>query len=449
MRDIVWLVAGGLRMLAWTLIHSVWLGAVAALAVACALRWIPPVRPHLRYRIALGSLGALVLGTTVTGHHLEVDWAEHVGCWERVEHAGPGSLLLPRRCLGHVGSVAARLAAVPGSELDVMPGSGGGQGAGRAIEKTLAEAGSLLHLGSAEREAMAPAVTASGPLDGLAILWMIVAAALLARFLAGAVLLRHRVREAEPLLGAGADAWLRDLSRITGVRREVAVAEAPGLDSPVLAGWLRPTVLLPTGLASTLSREELTAILAHELIHVRRGDYGVNLVQRALEAVFFFNPFVLWISGRVRAEREAVCDREVIRSGTTAARSYVAGLLAAELRRTRGGAPAAALSHAGAELLGRARRLAAHVEGAGATGRDTPRPWRAATAVTAIIVLGLLCLPVAYGVSAVTSYAVMTVDGRVRRAALAARSGDAAGPAPTSAALSPRDGASPAPSPSR
>jgi beta-lactamase regulating signal transducer with metallopeptidase domain len=447
MQDVAWLVAGALRMLAWTLIHSVWLGAVAALAVACALHWIPPTRPRVRYRLTSCALAVLVIGTVVVGHGLEADWAEHVGCWERVEHAGAAPLVLPQRCRGHVGSIAARLGAVWIPDRSVISGPGGGGGTDRAIKKDLAEAGGFLHLDRAERDATRPAVTASGPLGGLAVLWAVVAAALLARFLGGVVLLRRRVRDAAPLLDTETGRRLRALGRVMGVRRHVAVSEAPGLDSPVLAGWRRPTVLLPTRQAGTLSGEELTAILAHELVHVRRADYAVNLVQRALEALFFFNPAVLWISRRVRTEREAACDRDVIHSGTTGARSYVAGLVAAEFRRTHRGAPVAALSHAGEDLLDRARRLAVYGEGVGDAGRRTTRPGRTAAAVAALVSLALLCLPVAYGATNVSSYGVMTVDGRARRAALAARSDP-----PSPHAFSPRpslDGARSAPSHTR
>ncbi len=452
MQDLAWLVAGALRMLAWTLIHSVWLGAVAALAVACALRWIPPTRPHVRYRLASCALAALVIGTAVVGHGLEAGWAEHVGCWERVEHAGAAPPVLPRRCRDHVGSVAARLGAIWTPDRPVLSGPGGGGSADGAIDRDLAEAGGFLRLGRAEREAMRPAVTASGPLDGLAVLWAVVAAALLARFLAGVVLLRRRVRDAAPLADTEAGRRLHALGRVLGIRRHVAVSEAPGLDSPVLAGWRRPTVLMPSRLAGTLSGEELTALLAHELAHVRRADYAVNLVQRAVEALFFFNPFVLWISRRVRAEREAACDRDVIRSGATVARNYVAGLVAAEFRRTHRGAPAAALSHAGEDLLDRARRLAIQGDESGDAGHHTSRPVRTAAAVAAFVSLALLCLPVAYGASSVSSYGVMSVDGRARRAALAARSGPPSARVSSprlSAARPRRDGAHPAPSHSR
>lgn len=417
MRDVVWLVTGALRMLGWTLIHSLWLGSLAALALCCALRWIPPALPHVRYRVALGVLAAVSIGTAAIGRHLEVEWAEHVRCWERVEHLGSGPLILPRRCLGHVGSVAARLAAVRGPD-GIVIGPGGNRGAGRTIETALAEAGGLLRLGPAERQARGPALAASGPLAGVTVLWALVAMALLARFLAGVRLLRRRVREAAPIRDAEAGRRLQELRRLTGVRRDVALSETPGLDSPVVAGWRRPTVLMPSRLVSTLTPDDFTAILTHELVHVRRGDYVVNLVQRALEAAFFINPFLLWISGRVRAEREAACDREVIRSGATGARSYVAGLLAAERQRPHRSAPAAALPHAGSGLLGRARRLAAYVGRGAATGRDMPPSRGTAGLIAALVSVALLCLPVAYGASAVSAYAVMSLDGRARRATL-------------------------------
>jgi uncharacterized coiled-coil DUF342 family protein len=78
--------------------------------------------------------------------------------------------------------------------------------------------------------------------------------------------------------------------------------------TPVLIGYLKPIILLPIGLCSHLSAQEIEAIIAHELAHVKRNDYLVNLVQSLLEVVYFFNPAILLISKLLREERENCCD---------------------------------------------------------------------------------------------------------------------------------------------
>ncbi|UHQ19287.1 hypothetical protein LVB87_14035 [Lysobacter sp. KIS68-7] len=91
--------------------------------------------------------------------------------------------------------------------------------------------------------------------------------------------------------------------------RGVALRLVDALDSPVAAGWLRPVVLLPTSVALRMPVELVDALLAHELAHVRRHDYLVNLLQRAVEALLFYHPVTWWLSRRVRIERELIADR--------------------------------------------------------------------------------------------------------------------------------------------
>ena len=81
-----------------------------------------------------------------------------------------------------------------------------------------------------------------------------------------------------------------------------------GLASPVTVGFWRPVILLPAALLSGMPVALLEALLAHELAHVRRWDYLVNLLQSVAEALLFFHPVVWWLSARMRAEREQVAD---------------------------------------------------------------------------------------------------------------------------------------------
>ena len=77
---------------------------------------------------------------------------------------------------------------------------------------------------------------------------------------------------------------------------------------PAVVGILRPIVAIPFSMMTGLPPDALRAVLAHELAHVRRHDYLLNLVQMAIEAVLFFNPAVWWINRQIRIEREACCD---------------------------------------------------------------------------------------------------------------------------------------------
>ena len=73
-------------------------------------------------------------------------------------------------------------------------------------------------------------------------------------------------------------------------------------------GWLRPVILLPISVMTGLDEDQLRAILAHELAHIRRYDYLVNILQSAIEVILFYHPAIWWLSHRIRAERENCCD---------------------------------------------------------------------------------------------------------------------------------------------
>lgn len=101
---------------------------------------------------------------------------------------------------------------------------------------------------------------------------------------------------------------LQALSQRLGVTQKVGLLESGIIPGPASLGFFRPLVLLPIGLVNHLTVAEVEAILLHELAHIRRNDYLVNVMQRVLENVFFFNPALLWLSHRIREERENCCD---------------------------------------------------------------------------------------------------------------------------------------------
>ena len=88
----------------------------------------------------------------------------------------------------------------------------------------------------------------------------------------------------------------------------VEILESAAVAVPTLVGWVKPVVLLPAAALAGLTAVQLEAILAHELAHVRRHDYLVNLLQSIVETLLFYHPAVWWVSAEVRAEREHCCD---------------------------------------------------------------------------------------------------------------------------------------------
>lgn len=88
----------------------------------------------------------------------------------------------------------------------------------------------------------------------------------------------------------------------------VRLLESAFVKAPMVIGHLKPVILMPAGLLTGLPAQQLEAVLLHELAHIRRYDYLVNLLQTICETVFFFNPGMLWVSALLRDEREHCCD---------------------------------------------------------------------------------------------------------------------------------------------
>uniref|UniRef100_Q024E3 Peptidase M56, BlaR1 n=1 Tax=Solibacter usitatus (strain Ellin6076) TaxID=234267 RepID=Q024E3_SOLUE len=147
---------------------------------------------------------------------------------------------------------------------------------------------------------------------------------------------------------------LQQLSERMRVRRPVRLLVSDRVESLSVIGWLRPVILAPLGLLAGLAPDHVEALLAHELAHVRRHDYLVNLLQGIAESLLFYHPAVWWISGQIRAEREHCCDDlAVAASGDVL--TYARAL--AELESARPAHFNAALAANDGSLVRRIRRL--------------------------------------------------------------------------------------------
>jgi bla regulator protein blaR1 len=97
-----------------------------------------------------------------------------------------------------------------------------------------------------------------------------------------------------------------------GFERVIRYCECDCLDAPAAFGWIRPVVLLPVRALSGLTEDQIEAVIAHELAHIRRLDCFVNLFQIGVETLLFYHPAVWWVSQRIRIEREHCCDDEAV-----------------------------------------------------------------------------------------------------------------------------------------
>lgn len=292
----------------WTLLHFVWQGALLGLAVAGIL-WLCRRRSaNARYAVASGGLVALLAAPVVTVAFL----------WQAARATEP---------FGAANRTATRAL-------------GSSSTGGHAL--VVRDSMDAVH---ARLAASLPAVVA---------IWLAGVSLLLVR-MGGGLWRVHRLYEAG--LAAPVSRWQEMAARLAerlGLVDAVRVVESRLVGTPTVVGWMRPIVLLPVAALANLTPAQVEAILAHELAHIRRHDYLVNLLQTLGETVLFYHPAVWWMSGRIRAEREHCCDDvALVISGDRV--GYATALAALEEWRGRETAPA--LGAIDGPLSGRVQRI--------------------------------------------------------------------------------------------
>jgi GWxTD domain-containing protein len=159
--------------------------------------------------------------------------------------------------------------------------------------------------------------------------------------------------------------------------RPVTLMESCLAEVPVVIGHVRPIILMPVGLLAGLPAGQIESILLHELAHIRRADYLVNLMQTLVEGLLFYHPAVWWISHVIRTERENCCDDLIVAAANVDAYEYATALAA--LAEHRWSMRDAALAATGGHLVKRIRRLLARGEG--------PRPAMAPAVSAGVLIV--------------------------------------------------------------
>ena len=234
--------------LGWTLVHFLWQGLLLGCATAVLLTLMRNARPEHRYTVACTALFMCLAWPACEFYLRMQDAATAVA----------------------VAAPAGGWATAPGNRPD----------------------GLMVYLQS--------------NLTWVVALWAVCASALAVRIALGLLW----VRRAEQRYTGNAE-WQAKLDRMCaqfGIARNVRLRVVDNLASPITAGWWRPVVLVPASLITGMPAHLLEALLAHELAHVRRLDYLVNLGQNVVETLLFYHPAVWWISGRIREEREQIAD---------------------------------------------------------------------------------------------------------------------------------------------
>ena len=319
--------------LGWTLLHFVWQGSLVAAAFAAVNALLRERSASLRY--AAASTAMLVMTACVPVTFYLIYSSQSVSPGVGVEPASSFETPELLRPLDGDSQRAIHLPPPDGSGRVLNSQSPPGQAVPSMATYTARDLlGSLL-----------PWVVG---------FWVIGVLVLSMRLLGGwaymLVLLRSRSR-------AASEQWCDTvdlLRKKLGIDRPIKLLETASVEVPVVFGWLRPALLLPVTAFTGLSQDQVEAILIHELAHIRRHDYLVNLLQTVAETLLFYHPAIWWISRRMRVEREYCCD-DIASSQSKDTLTYVAAL--SQLEERRGVAPSLAVAAAGGSLLERVRRL--------------------------------------------------------------------------------------------
>lgn len=285
------------RAIGWTLLHSLWEGAIASAVLAAVLLAVRS--PRVRYAAACAGTLAMLAGFLLTL------------LWQ-----------LPEQASGRRNAQAA----VP-YLANLSPVSG-----------------------AAER--WAPSLAAIAPWLGP--FWITGVCLFCLWYLASWASVERMRRRG---VCCARDHWQRELARLSAelrVSRPVLLLESCLAEVPLVLGHFRPLILLPIGLLAGLPPAQMEAVLVHELAHIRRHDYLMNLLQRFAEGLLFYHPAVWWFSGVMRNEQEKCCD-DVVVSVTGQPHEYALALVALEQSRFRGRQTAIAVT--GGNLMKRIHRL--------------------------------------------------------------------------------------------
>jgi beta-lactamase regulating signal transducer with metallopeptidase domain len=279
--------------LGWTLIHFCWQAAAIAIAYKVADTILSSARSHVRYLVALAALLAMFLSAAATLTYEET----------RIRQTAT----TPSTAQPLVDSVLATFASAPAASIPAT------------FDPSVPATSHPFNLVAA--------------LPWLDALWMLGVLALSLRTIGGWLLIQRLRTTAVANIPPDLAATFLRLSRRIGLKRSIDLRLSAHIASPVAIGIFRSLVLLPVSALTTLSPDQLEAVLAHELAHIRRADYLWNLLQTVIETLFFFHPAVWWIGSNLRQQRELCCDDIAVASCADPL-TYATALLLLEEQRS-------------------------------------------------------------------------------------------------------------------
>ena len=311
----------------WAIIHSLWQGGLIALVAAGLLAAARNSKPNVRYAISLVALSSMLVLPIATAMRTSNIDAGITG--------SPESFTLA----SDVSSSSSETPSATDEPASIVPS---------APLSVVAPVASTF-----TRDVLTRSIETALP--WLVVAWLVGLLVASGRLIGGFVRTRRVTRRATSPTSRALEIRIVKLCSVLGIFRVIRALESKAIDVPLVIGAIRPVVVVPVSLISGLTPLQLDMLLAHELAHVRRHDYLVNLMQTIAETLLFYHPAARWISDRAREEREHCCDDIAIAACGVDASQYTSTLLALEESRSESFGLAAAAT--GGSLLRRAQRL--------------------------------------------------------------------------------------------
>jgi beta-lactamase regulating signal transducer with metallopeptidase domain len=327
---IAWLSREEIVALGWTLLHFCWQGTAVAVAFAVVDRITSDATSKVRYFVALAAFMVMPVIVMATFTE-ELRVATKASTTQTTSPATPMTAQAIESAAQILSSL--HLGAKPKPTLHPLP-----------LASSLEESTDWLTM---RADRILPWVDA---------VWFLGVLFLALRSLGGWWHLGVVRRRALRMVPQEVERAFLRLCKQIQVGRQVVLRASDEVISPLAMGVWRATVILPVSAVLSMPREELEAVIAHELGHIRRWDYLWNLLQTAVESVLFFHPAVWWLGRTVRDRREVCCDEIAVRNCPDAA-VYARALLRLEEQRTVKLRMAVALQGCGGSLLARVRKV--------------------------------------------------------------------------------------------
>ena len=272
-----------LQALGWTLVHSLWQAALFALLLGVAFLLLRKYSARIRYMTAIGVLGAFFLTAVLT----------FAGLYRGATSVGGEGARTTTAVASPPTSIAEPGANESGDRAIVLPETT------VAISATPTVTPSFWHRMEAYYNEHLPLIVT---------LWLMGVLILQLRFIGQLAFLQRLKNYGTERFPVRLAPLLQELESRMGLEKPVRYLTSFRVSSPFTVGWLRPAVLFPRGLLGELDEAQLRTIIAHELAHIKRYDFLVNLIQTLLCILFFYHPAAWWISARIDEEREHCCD---------------------------------------------------------------------------------------------------------------------------------------------